>query len=132
MPTALEQAVVELAKGKNFATLTTLLGDGTPMTHIMWVDCDDEYVLVNTEIERDKFRNVERDPRATVTIWDAESPYRYAEVRGSVVEKVTGDAAVHHIHALSRKYMGKDYDESNIGSERVILKIAPERQKLRG
>lgn len=121
-----------LAKGKNFAALTTLMHDGTPMTHVMWVDCDDDHVLVNTEVDRTKFKNVERDPRATVMIWDAESPYRYAEVRGKVVDRVTGDEALAHIHSLSQKYMGQDYDEGNIGSERVILKIAPERQNVRG
>ena len=128
---ALEEAVTELARGKNFGALTTLLADGTPMTHIMWVDCDAEHVLVNTEVHRTKYRNIKRDPRATVTVWDDESPYRYAEVRGRVVDEVTGDEALAHIHALSRKYEGADYDESNIASERVILKIEPERQVVR-
>ena len=27
-------------KGRNFAALTTLLPDGQPMTHVMWVDCE--------------------------------------------------------------------------------------------
>ena len=37
----LEEGVRALAKGKNFAAFTTLLPDGQPMTHVMWVDCDD-------------------------------------------------------------------------------------------
>ncbi len=128
---ALEAAVAALARGKNFAVLTTLLGDGTPMTHVMWVDCDDENILVNTETHRIKFRNVERDPRATVTIWDAGSPYKYAEVRGRVAETVAGAEALEHIHALARKYTGGNYHEGSIHSERVILKIAPDRQNVR-
>lgn len=100
------------------------------MTHVMWVDADDHHVLINTEVHRAKFKAVERDPRVTVTIWDREDPYTYAEVRGRVVEIVRGPAAREHIDSLSRKYRGRDYDESSITSERVILRIAPEVQRF--
>ena len=128
----LKSDVIELASGPNFGALTTLMQDGTPMTHVMWVDCDDDNVLINTEVHRAKYRNLERDPRATITIWDAGSPYRYVEVRGRVVDQITGPEALKHIHSLSQKYMGQNYDESVIRSERVIVKIAPERQNVRG
>ena len=126
----IDEKVRTLATGKNFGTITTLLPDGTPMTHVMWVDCDDEHLLMNTEVHRQKFRNIERDPRATVTIWDADNPYRYAEVRGTVIETVRGDEARAHIDALSRKYTGGDY-ATPIQSERVILKIRPDRVHAR-
>ena len=86
----LHPTVLELARGRNFAALTTMLPDGHPQTQVMWVDADDQHILINTEVHRQKFRNVERDPRVTVTIWDKEDPYRFVEVRGEVVEKVTG------------------------------------------
>jgi len=63
----IDPTVKELATGKNFVALTTLFGDGHPQTQIMWVGADDEHVLINTEIRRQKFRNVQRDPRVTVT-----------------------------------------------------------------
>jgi PPOX class probable F420-dependent enzyme len=96
------------------------------MTHVMWVDADEDHVLINTEVHRAKFRAVERDPRVTVTIWQREDPYTYAEVRGQVVETVRGPEARAHIDSLSRKYRGKDYDDAAITSERVILRIGPE------
>ena len=34
----LEDEVVKLANGKNFAAFTTMLPDGMPMTTLMWVD----------------------------------------------------------------------------------------------
>src|ERR687890_160563 len=101
--------VLELASGQNFAALTTLLPGGHPQTQVMWVDADKQYLLVNTEVHRQKFRNVERDPRVTVTIWDMEDPYRFVEVRGEVVEKVKGQEAREHIDELSHKYRGKPY-----------------------
>src|SRR5919202_3642811 len=111
----LEDDVKKLAEGANFGAFTTLLPSGQPMTHIMWVGCDDEFVMVNTEVGRDKFSNVERDPRVTLTIWDADNPYHYAEIRGRVAEKVRGAAARANIDELSHKYTGDDYDESAIG-----------------
>ncbi len=126
----LEEKVRQLAGGANFGTITTLLQNGGPATHVMWVDCDDEHILVNTETGRAKYRNVERDPRVSVAIWKAEDPYDYVEVRGRVVEKVAGSGARRHIDELSLKYEGKLYDNP-IQTERVILKIAPERQRAR-
>jgi PPOX class probable F420-dependent enzyme len=126
----LEEGVRSLAKGKNFAAFTTLLPDGQPMTHVMWVDCDDEHVLINTEVHRQKARNIGRDPRVTVTIWDAADPYRYAEVRGEVVETVTGPEARAHIDQLSMKYYGHEY-RNRIQSERLLVRIKPVRQRLR-
>jgi PPOX class probable F420-dependent enzyme len=126
----LEPQVVELARAANFAVLTVNLRSGRAMTHVMWVDADDGHVLVNTEVHRAKFKAIERDPRVTVTIWQRDDPYTYAEVRGRVVETVRGPEARAHIDALSRKYRGRDYDPSIIQSERVILRIAPEVQRL--
>ena len=125
-----EEGVKRLAQGPNFAALTTLGKDGMPSTHVMWVDADDGYVLINTEIHRAKFRNVRRDPRVALAIWDHDDPYRYAEIRGVVDDTIGGTEARSHIDALSRKYMGHDY-RNRIESERVILKIRPTRQRSR-
>jgi PPOX class probable F420-dependent enzyme len=126
----LEEGVRQLAKGTNFAAFTTLLPDGRPMTHVMWVDCDDKHVRINTEVHRQKARNLRRDPRVAVTIWDAADPYRYAEVRGEVVETVTGPEARAHIDALSMKYHGHEY-RNRIQSERLLVRIKPLRQQVR-
>ncbi len=114
-------------QGRNFAAVTTLLPDGTPQTQPMWVDADDEHLLLNTEVHRQKFKNVRRDPRITVTVWDAGSPYEYAELRGEIVDTVTGPEARAHIDQLAQKYTGQDY-ANPVQSERVILKVAPRRR----
>ena len=59
---AVEPAVRDLARRPNFATFSVLLQSGRLMTHVMWVDADDDHVLINTEVHRAKFRAVERDP----------------------------------------------------------------------
>ncbi|HEX3426820.1 MAG TPA: TIGR03618 family F420-dependent PPOX class oxidoreductase [Acidimicrobiales bacterium] len=124
----LDDDIKAMAQAKNYAALTTLLANGQPMTHVMWVDADDEHILFNTEVHRQKYKNIVKDPRVAVAIIDSENPYHYAEIRGRVVGEVTGPAARSHIDELSQKYMGAPYG-SPITSERVILQIAPDRQR---
>ena len=100
------------------------------MSHVMWVDADDDHILINTEVHRAKFKAVEANPNVTVTVWSADSPYKYSEVRGNVVATVRGDEARAHIDVLAQKYTGAPYS-NEIASERVILKIAPTRQASR-
>lgn len=127
----LEEKARQLLSEPNYGILTTLLPDGQPQTHLVWVGTDGEHVLVNTEVHRQKARNVERDPRATVLVFDRENMWSWVEIRGEVVERVTGPEARRHIDELANKYLGVDEYPNPIQSERVILKIAPHRQLVR-
>jgi PPOX class probable F420-dependent enzyme len=123
----LDADVVRLAKGKNLATVATLMPSGQPQALLTWVDTDGEHILVNTEPQLQKTRNIRRDPRITVLIHSADDPWDWAEVRGHVVETVTGEQARQHIDELSRKYVGSDY-RNPIGPQgRIILKIAADK-----
>jgi PPOX class probable F420-dependent enzyme len=118
----LDADAARLAKGKNLATVATLMPDGQPQALLTWVDTDGEHVLVNTAPSRQRTRNVRRDPRVTVLI-HSDDPGDWAEVRGRVVELIDGQKALDHIHELSRRYVGTDYGRP-IGPEgRVILVI---------
>jgi PPOX class probable F420-dependent enzyme len=128
---AIDPEVKELAQGKNFAAFTSLLPGGAPMTHLMWVDCDDDHILVNTEVHRGKYKNVLADPRVSVMIMDAQNDQHYADITGRVVERITGPEAREHIEKLAQRYMGKPFIASLIRSERVILRIEPDRQRVR-
>ncbi|MDE0138913.1 MAG: TIGR03618 family F420-dependent PPOX class oxidoreductase [bacterium] len=123
----LDKRVLRLARGANYASLATMMPDGSVQVHLMWVDADDEHILINTEVHRPKFRNMMADPRVTVLIPDGGNPFHFAEVRGVVVDTVTGADARSHIDALAHKYLGVDEYPNPITSERAIVKIAPER-----
>ncbi|MFE1589730.1 PPOX class F420-dependent oxidoreductase [Streptomyces sp. NPDC059402] len=129
---ALRPEVRALADGPHFAALTTLMPDGTPQTQVVWVSADGDHLLVNSEVERQKVRNLRRDPRATLMIWQRDNPYRYVEVRGRVTGETTGPAARAHIDELSLKYNGRPYPPQDIGSARITLRIAPGRQYVWG
>lgn len=127
----LDETTKELLNGKNYAAFSSILPNGQLSTQMVWVDADDGQILVNTEVDRQKFRNIRHDPRVSLLIFDATNPYRYSEIRGRVVGTVTGIQAREHIDQLSQKYTGGPYSNP-IGSERVILQIEPERVRSQG
>lgn len=98
----IKDEVKTLVEGRNFATISTLLPGGHIQAHVVWVDCDEDHIVINTEVELRKFKNVQADPRVTVTIWDRKNPYFFAEVRGRVVQIVTGPEALANINALAQ------------------------------
>jgi PPOX class probable F420-dependent enzyme len=124
---ALDEDTVRLAKGKNLATVVTLMPDGQPQALLTWVDTDGEYVLVNTEPQRQRAKNVAKDPRITVLIHSAENPWDWSEVRGHVAGTITGEEARRHIDKLSRRYVGTDYRNPIGPHGRVILKVAADK-----
>ncbi len=125
---ALDPDVERLAKSDNVAVTVTLMPDGQPQALPTWIDTDGEHLLVNTEPQRQKVKNLRRDPRVTVLIVDKSNAFDFVEVRGHVVDMVGGDEARSHIDELSQKYTGGPY-QMPIGPEgRVLLKIAADRQ----
>ena len=122
----------ELASGRNFAAISTLLPSGRIQTQYIWVGVDGDRLYVNTEDHRQKFHNLERDARVTIAIRDEQNPYRYAEVRGRVGDVERGQAARDRIDELSQKYEGNPYPPEQIKTERVTVFVVPERQTVSG
>jgi PPOX class probable F420-dependent enzyme len=108
-----------------FAHLATLMPDGRPQVTPVWVAYDGRHVHINTAAGRQKDRNLVRDGRVALSILDPANPYRYLEVRGSVVER-TESGADASIDALSERYIGKPYPFRQPGEKRVLYKILPE------
>jgi PPOX class probable F420-dependent enzyme len=117
--------------GKNFGTVSVHMPNGDIATNVMWVDADDDHIMFNTEVHRHKYKALQDNPQVTVLVWPAGNPYGFGEVRGTVVETITGPDARAHIDHLSRRYTGGDY-ANPIQSERVIVKVRPDRQFARG
>jgi len=118
----LDPITIKLAQGVNYAALTTLFPNGSPQTQLMWVDSDKEFLYVNTEIHREKYKNVNKDSRISILIWKNDDPFKYVEVRGNVVDSFGGQDARNHIDKLSEKYFNKPYPFT-VQTERVVLKI---------
>src|SRR5205807_10348903 len=117
---------------KNFCIVSTVRSDGGVHAVPVWVDVQDGRPVLNTAEGRAWPRNLERDPRITLTVANAENPYEYLEVRGRVGER-THEGADLHIDALAKKYMDADeYPLRQPGEQRVIIRIEPEHARVHG
>jgi PPOX class probable F420-dependent enzyme len=122
----------DLFTKRAFASLATVMPDGSPQVTPVWVDLEGDLVLVNTARGRQKDKNMRRDPRVAMAIIDPENPYRYLEIRGRVAE-ITEEGADPHIDKMAKKYLGADkYPYRQPSETRVIFKIQPERVNTMG
>jgi PPOX class probable F420-dependent enzyme len=107
--TDIDEKALELLGGVNFATVSTLRPDGAIHNVYIWINVEDGRIRLNTADGRFWLRNVERDPRVTILVADAQNPYSYAMIRGRVTDVHRGEDALPHIDRLSQKYHGYDY-----------------------
>jgi PPOX class probable F420-dependent enzyme len=127
MSQVIEGRARELLEGRNFCIVGTLRGDGTIHATPVWVDIADGQPVLNTAEGRQWPRNLERDPRVTLTVPNLENPYEYVEIRGRVARR-THEGADEHIDALAKKYLGQDeYPYRQPGEQRVMISVEPER-----
>ncbi|HEX4435283.1 MAG TPA: PPOX class F420-dependent oxidoreductase [Solirubrobacteraceae bacterium] len=132
MADRIEGRAEELLKAKNFCHVSTLRSDGSVHTAPVWVDVQDGLPVLNTAEGRVWPKNLERDPRVTLTIQNLENPYEYLEIRGKVAER-THEGADAHIDAMAKKYMDADeYPLRQPGEQRVIIRVEPEHVAVRG
>jgi len=122
-----EQFYELLTERPTYAVLTTMLPDGLPHMSVVWVDYDPESdrILVNTERDRRKERNVRGDPRAGLLAVDPDNWFRWVAVSGEV-DAVTTEGAREHIDLLAKRYMGEESYPNPIETERVILELRPD------
>jgi len=119
--------IEKLLKGKNFASLATLMKDGAPQVSTTWIDYDGANILVNTAEGRLKTRNAMRDSRVALVVSEEGNPYNSVNIRGKVIEQNTSDAD-EHIDKLAKQYFGLDkYPRQSPDEKRIIFKIKPEK-----
>ena len=117
-----EQAIKLLGEGKNFATIATIMPDGSPQATVVWIDPDGEHVIFNTAEGRVKTNNLHKNPQVAIAVTDAENPYEQVTIRGRVVEMIH-EGADAHIDKLAKKYVDADsYPGRKEGEQRVIVR----------
>lgn len=115
----------KLIDGKNLASVATLMPDGSPQVAPVWVEREGDVVVINATTKRQRYRNLRRDSRVALCVFDNADPYSHVIVRGKAVE-MTKVGAEDHIDRLSLKYRGKKYDFHRPDQPRVIIRIRPE------
>jgi PPOX class probable F420-dependent enzyme len=116
---------------KVFATVALTLSDGTPQVTPIWFDWDGTHFILNTARGRVKDKVMHRSGKVALLIVDPSNPYRYLQIRGSVVAEAE-EGAYDTICNLRMKYRGdRDYPK-NPGEVRVTYKMLPEQVLARG
>ena len=117
----------ELIDGKTFASVATLMLDGSPQVAPLWIDREGDTILFNTTRSRQRTKNVRRDQRVAITVFDQDNPYSNVSIRGKAIE-ITGEGAEEHIDKMSLKYLGKPYpyEDRTPKDPRVLIRVEAE------
>lgn len=115
-----------------FATIATLYPDGAPHLTPIWIDVEDGHLLFTVIAGHVKDRNMQKDPRVAITLFDPENPYRYIMVRGEVIE-ITKNGAFEHSQKMAKKYLGPDGEYIfGEGEYPHLFKVRPNKVSARG
>ncbi|HET8523750.1 MAG TPA: PPOX class F420-dependent oxidoreductase [Thermomicrobiales bacterium] len=119
-------ALADLLETKALMDVATIGPHGAPQVNPVWFDWDGTYVYFSQTTTRQKYRNVQRDPRIALSIVDPENPYRYLEIRGKVV-RIDPDPDKAFIDKMAQKYLGVEkYPWNRPDDERVVVVVEPE------
>jgi PPOX class probable F420-dependent enzyme len=124
-------AARELLESDAHAHLVTLNRDGSPQVSMIWVGLEDDEIVAGHLALRQKLRNVQRDPRVSLSIEASTinelglAEYLVVHGRGRIEE----GGAPELLQSLAHVYLGPDVkfppmDEPPPG---YILRITPER-----
>ena len=116
--------MVDLLEGNALGYLATIRRDGSPHVTPLWVDHDEDIVLVDVRLDRVKARNMIARPAVALSIGDPRNADRHLDITGKVVSW-SEDGWHEHMDQLSRRYMGKDYPWFFEGERRAIFRIEP-------
>ncbi|MEV4625533.1 PPOX class F420-dependent oxidoreductase [Micromonospora sp. NPDC049523] len=125
MSVEFNEEIRKLLDGRNFATVATLNRDGSPQTSVVWIARDGDTVLFSTTAGRQKARNLTRDPRISLTVFDLDDPYRSVEIRGTV--ELVADPEKALPRTVSHKYLGVDPPPESDDVLRLVVRVTPHR-----
>ena len=114
--------VRELFAARNFAHLATI-GPKGPTSVPIWIDVDGDRLFFFTQSGSRKAKNIADDPRVALSIVDRDDPYRQADVRGRVVERLDGDAALAAMDRLAQKYTGAPFPMRNPETVAFLIEV---------
>jgi len=122
----LNEEAERILRSKAFGFVALNQGD-RPQVSPVWVDVDEQNrVTINTAEGRLKADLLQVGAPVAIAATDPDDPYKFVQVRGTVVER-THEGADEHIDRLAKKYLGLDtYPYRQPGERRVKVAVQPE------
>jgi PPOX class probable F420-dependent enzyme len=108
---------------KAFAILATVNPDGGPQSSVIWLKREGDDVIFSTIRGRRKTKNMEREPRVSLCMYDPADPYLYTEIRGGVTMVEEGGREL--INELSLRYDDKPFRVEAPEVVRVVCRVTP-------
>ena len=100
----LPEGLIALLRQPSPCFLATVMPDGSPQVTQTRAGTDGEHVVINSVQGHQKVKNVERDPRVAVSVFDVSGPPRYYAILYAACDVVSAEAACEILHkALPRK-----------------------------
>ncbi len=125
MPTPpLPDDVAELLRKPNPCVITSVRGDGQPVSVATWYLVEGDQVMVNMDEGRKRLDYLRADPRVSLTILDEADWYTHVSLQGRVAD-MREDADLVDIDRLARHYTGEEYP--NRERRRVTARIEVDR-----
>jgi PPOX class probable F420-dependent enzyme len=123
VPATLNDAARRLLDERNFATVATVGPSGQPHSAVVWVDRDGDTVVFSLTADKQKARNMARDPRVSVSVFDLHNPYHSVEIRGTA--ELVEDPGKSLPERLSQKYLGESPPPEPAHIVRLVARITP-------
>ena len=135
--------MVEITKGMsqflsepNLATVATIRRSGSPHLTYVWVLQEGNDLLFTATRDRIKTKNIVRDNRAAVAVYDPKNHQRFFIAEGKV--EITDDRDYSFYARIGTKYVPPERAKAGAeaarqrGEKRVILRLKPYRVFSRG
>lgn len=106
-----------------FAVVATASLEGAPLAAPVWFLTDPEHILVLTDRNSLKGRNMLVNPNVSLVIMAEHNSVRYIHIKGEVTE-VTNEGYEDFSRQLWLKYTGRVPDENAISENSFVFKIA--------
>lgn len=127
----LHPAIHAFLSAKPVAVLATLQASGAPLAMPMWFVHDEQAIVMISEADHRKVKNMRRDPRVCVTVeGEVKGAVAGVIVQGSARFLETPEARASYIDALHAKYNGalaSRWGGREMPADRVMFRIEANR-----
>jgi PPOX class probable F420-dependent enzyme len=129
----ISEAAAAVIQSGRLAHLNTINQDGSPHTTIVWVDLQEDEIVIGKMMADQKLKNISRDPRVSLSIEADGNQFgmtNYLVVEGTA--RVTEGGAAKLLHDLAQRYVGPGTDFPPMPNPPAgfIIRITP--TKVRG
>ena len=118
-----------ISEGTRTGKLATVNKDGSPHVVPVWFIVDGKNIIFSTGLESVKYKNMQRDPRISLSVDEESGLYSFVKVDGTVTFSSDPDVSLKRATQIAARYMGEEnadaYGKRNSGPDEVVVTINP-------